>query len=131
MNILKSYRFKKRISLFILCIVMMSSASCSLFKPKKEIIIKKVEISKPALNIDYPEAVKLSDVHFFVVTPENQKAIFDEMKKRNYSLVLFGLTDDDYKSMSINFLKIRNYVSEQHEIIKKYKLYYEKRSEHE
>jgi len=104
-----------------ICLIM---SSCSLFSTKQH-IIKTEAVQKLPLNIQEPAPIELSKVKFYVITPENQTEVFDLMQQRGFSLVLFGLTDDGYKSMSVNLIKIRNYVKEQQQIIKQYKIYYE------
>ena len=47
------------------------------------------------------------------------------MKEQGKDPVLFGLSDDDYETLSKNFAQIRAYMLQQQLIIEKYRDYYE------
>ena len=115
------------LSALILLLFVTGCSSIPGFKPQPmvapEPIIKTVteyktlEIYQPPL----PEAIRLEDVEFFVITEKN----FDEQVKKlekmqSGTYVLFGLTPQDYENMSYNLQELRRYVRQQKEII----LYY-------
>lgn len=60
-----------------------------------------------------------------MITPETSNDVFEKMEDNKYDLVLFGLTDNAYKNISVNLIKIRNYIIEQNSIIRAYQNYYE------
>lgn len=93
--------------------------------------VKPVEVTtvctpKTSLNISDPQPIKSEKVEWFIITPENVDEVFNDLKKKKYDLVLFGLTDDGYENLSTNIIKVRKYLIEQKAIIKAYKDYYEK-----
>ena len=65
-------------------------------------------------------------MEWFVITPDNVDKVWEQLKKKDKDLVLFGLTDDGYERLSINMAEIRNFINTQRVIILKYKDYYEK-----
>ena len=102
--------------------ILLSSAGCEQFK-KLDIFSKPVE--RTPLNLDEPQPLKLETVKWIIVTEDNYKEVFADLKRRNKSVVLFGLTDDDYEVLSVNMAEIRTYIILNRDIIKKYKEYYE------
>lgn len=101
-------------------------ASFSLFgedvKPV-EVVTKKEE--RVRLNLADPSPLKLKEVQWIVVTPENAEEVWAKLQESNTDLVLFGLTDQGYENLAINIANIRNIMNEQRIIILKYKQYYE------
>ena len=92
--------------------------------------VKKIEtvtkyIEKTPLNLDKPAPVEMSKVNWILITEDNYADVFAELKDKNADVVLFGLTDDNYETLSKNFAQIRAYIIKQNEIIKQYKNYYE------
>ena len=67
----------------------------------------------------------MSKVNWILITEDNYADVFAELKDKNADGVLFGLTDDNYETLSKNFAQIRAYIIKQNEIIKQYKNYYE------
>ena len=91
----------------------------------KEIEIKSQAVEKTPLALSDPKPLKPKDIQWFVITPENQEQVFAELKEKRYSVVLYGLTDDDYQDLSMNLAKLRAFIMEQKAIIEAYKDYYE------
>lgn len=71
----------------------------------------------------------MEEVKWIIVTEENYKKVFDELRKNNKDVVVFGLTDDNYEILSMNFAQVRNYIILQGNVLKKYKEYYENGTE--
>ena len=82
-----------------------------------------VPISLPDVDI-----IKLDDVKFYVVTEKNVDAVFEELQKKNYDPVIFGVTDDGYEIMSVNQAKILQLVQQQKALIIAYKEYYQRQT---
>lgn len=82
-------------------------------------------IPKPKIKIENTPPLKMSSVVWVVVTPENQNTVFADINKKKQDLVLFGLTDDGYKNLSLNMSEIRKYIIQQNEILSVYRKYYE------
>ncbi len=88
-----------------------------------EVISK--EIGREPLNIDHPKPITLKPIQWVAITEENYKEVFGQLKAQGYDPVLFGLTDEGYEDMSLNFAEIRNFIILQRKILQKYKDYYE------
>ena len=73
--------------------------------------------------------LKMDEVKWIIVTEQNYKKVFDELRKNNKDVVVFGLTDDNYEVLSMNFAQVRNYIILQGNALKKYKEYYENGTE--
>lgn len=89
------------------------------------VVISTVPVQKTALALKDPDPIKTRKVHWFVITPENAESVFAELRKKKYSLVLFGLTDDGYENLSLNIAEIRAYMTEQKALVEAYREYYE------
>lgn len=75
--------------------------------------------------MDKPEPIKMDELNWIIITSENAEEVFAKLKENNTDPVLFGLTDDEYEDLSMNFAQIRNYIIQQNFILDKYKEYYE------
>jgi hypothetical protein len=82
------------------------------------------EVERQPLNVDV-DTIAMEDIEWFIITEDNYKEIFDELKKNKKDPVLFGVTDDGYETLSVNFANIRNYIIMNRNVIKLYKDYYE------
>jgi hypothetical protein len=102
---------------------------CSLFDQKVK--IETQETQQPRLNLKAPDPVKLNKINWVVISPDNVDEVFSDMKEKKYDVVLFGLSDDDYKNLSMNVIKIRKFIIEQKKILTLYKMYYEPEEEKE
>ena len=51
--------------------------------------------------------------------------VWKKLKDNKKDIVLFGLTDEGYQSLSVNLTKLRNIIEQQRIILFKYKEYYE------
>jgi Leucine-rich repeat (LRR) protein len=91
----------------------------------REIELQTTQIERTKLNLEEQPPLKLKNVSWIVITEENYKEVFELLESRKKNLILFGLTDDDYESLSYNLMAIRNYIILNNEIIKSYKQYYE------
>jgi len=77
------------------------------------------------LNLDAPKALKMEQLDWIIITEENYKQVFDDLNKKNKDVVLFGLTDDGYETLAVNFAQVRKYIILNKNILQKYKDYYE------
>ena len=76
------------------------------------------------LNLDAPTPEKMEEVKFIIITEENYEKVFEELRKNNTDPVLFGLTDDGYETLALNFAKTRKYIILNKNVLEKYKEYY-------
>ena len=101
----------------------LSLMSCSWWA--EPIDVKCTPTKRAPLSLTELQPIKPKHLEWFVITPENYKEIFKKLKERNYSLVLFGLTDDGYENLSMTNAEVRAYIVKQKSIIAAYKKYYE------
>lgn len=69
--------------------------------------------------------LKLDDVNWIIVTEENVQSVWEDLEKKKYSVVIFGLTDKGYEDLSVNMAKLQKLVKQQKAVIAAYKNYYE------
>jgi hypothetical protein len=99
-------------------------SGCSIFS-KKPSTVQTVESERTRLDLPLPDPLTGRNVRWIVITPENADQIWKDLKSKNIDLVLFAITDDGYRELSLTMAELRNYISQQRTIIIKYKDYYE------
>lgn len=80
---------------------------------------------RPRLAVPDPMPLKVRPVEWILITPDNAEQIFSQIREKNADLVLFGLTDDGYESLSVTMAELRNHIAAQRQIIIRYREYYE------
>jgi hypothetical protein len=113
-----------------LCLALLSSGCAVLRNPFAPEPVKTVEVVTKAqerlpLNLPDPAPLDLAGSTWVIITPENAEEVWKKLQEQKSDLVLFGLTDDGYEQLAIDFAKIRNYIQQQREITNKYREYYE------
>ena len=106
-----------------LLVVLLALASCS--NVKELLTIKPVIVEKPALIVPKTRPVKSELVSFIVITKDNMEEKFKELGKSEKDVVVFALTNDSYKALSLSVADLRRYIIQQNAVIKAYKEYYE------
>lgn len=107
---------------FLIAVLGLALTGCSTIKELK-VFSKAVE--RQPLNLTKPEAAKMEDIKWIIITSENAEEVFAKLKEQGKDPVLFGLTGDGYESLAKNFAQIRAYMLKQDAIINEYKQYYE------
>ena len=97
-------------------------SSCS---SVQEIEIFKKEVPRAKLNLPDPDTPRIDDLNWIIITSENADEVFAKLKEQNIDPVLFGLTDDDYETLPVNFAQIRAYMIKQKLTLDQYREYYE------
>lgn len=97
-------------------------SSCS---SVQEIEIFKKEVPRAKLDLPDPETPRIQDLDWIIITSENAEEVFAKLKEQNVDPVLFGLTDDDYETLAVNFAQIRAYMIKQKLTLDQYREYYE------
>jgi hypothetical protein len=92
---------------------------------EKPIIIESIEAERIGLDLPMPEPLSGRTIRWVVITPDNAKEVWEELKSKKIDLVLFAITDDGYKELSLTMSELRNYIVQQRTMILKYKEYYE------
>ena len=106
--------------LLILTTFLLSSCSSV-----KQLEIFKTEVPRAKLDLPDPETPKIEDLNWIIITSENADEVFAKLKEKNIDPVLFGLTDDDYETLAVNFAQIRAYMIRQKLTLDQYREYYE------
>ena len=100
--------------------------SCSTVK---ELQVFSTEVKREPLNLQNPATPEMEELKFIIIHSENAEEVFAKMQEQGKDPVLFGLSDDDYETLSKNFAQIRAYMIQQQLIIDKYREYYEPKDE--
>ena len=79
---------------------------------------------RPPLVIQPVDPIVARKVEWLIVTPENIETIFEQLRSEGKDIVLFAITDDGYKNLSLNIADIQKLVSQQRSIIVAYERYY-------
>ena len=109
-------------------LLLSSCASFNLFKDKvKEVEVQTIEVERQKLNLKVPSPVNLEETKWIVITPSNVEEVWKLLKNDKKDIVLFGLTDDEYQTLSVNLTKLRNIIEQQRIILFKYKEYYDRK----
>ena len=110
--------------LLILTTFLLSSCSSV-----KQLEIFKTEVPRAKLDLSDPEDPKIDDLNWIIITSENADEVFAKLEEKNIDPVLFGLTDDDYETLAVNFAQIRAYMIKQKLTLQQYREYYEPATE--
>ena len=109
-----------------LTLTMFLLSSCS---SVQEIEIFKKEVPRAKLDLPDPESPRIQDLNWIIITSENADEVFAKLSEQNIDPVLFGLTDDDYEILAVNFAQLRAYMIKQKMTLQQYREYYESDTE--
>lgn len=92
-------------------------------------LTKKVDASytpvpKPELVLPAADEVRMRNIEWYIITPDNYEEVFAELEANNEAVVLFGLTSTGYERISLNLSDVRAFLQQQQSIIRAYKQYY-------
>ena len=95
---------------------------------------QKIEVSakpvdKPELVLPDADGIRMKDVEWVLITPENFEEKVAEIEATGRPVVFFALTDEGYENISMNFSSIRAYIQQQQAIIAAYENYYKSANE--
>lgn len=95
---------------------------------------QKIEVSakpvdKPELVLPNADGIRMKDVEWVLITPENFEEKVAEIEATGRPVVFFALTDEGYENISMNFSSIRAYIQQQQAIIAAYENYYKNANE--
>lgn len=109
-------------SVLVLLILFTFLTSC---QSVKRLEIFKTEVEREHLNLENTPAPKLEELNWLIITSDNAEEVMQKLKDQNIDPVLFGLTDEEYEKLAINFAQIRAYIIQQNAILETYRDYYE------
>jgi hypothetical protein len=69
-----------------------------------------------------PRPVKLSDLHFYVVTEDTFAAFKQRFVRQNGDFLLYAISVRDYETLALNMAEIKRFIQQQKQII----IYYER-----
>jgi len=122
-------KLTKNVLLLSILVLTSSCASFSIpFFDKKEVkpvVVEKLEIKREKLDLPLPKPLELDNIEFVVITEKNFDEVLKKFSKENKDFVLFGITVDGYKSLSMSIAELRKFIKTQQFIILEYKKYYE------
>lgn len=100
----------------------LSLSGCSWLTTKVE--ASYTPVPKPNLVLPDADEVRMRDIEWYIITPENAEEVFAELQADGESVVLFGLTSSGYERISLNLSDVRAFLQQQQSIIGAYKKYY-------
>lgn len=111
----------RTVAIFLLAVVFLAGCSTT----PRVLDITTTPIDKPALVLPGVDKLNLKDVEWIVITESNVQEIWQRLSDDKKDIVLFGLTDDGYEQLTVNFADIMAMIQQQQAIIAAYKNYYE------
>lgn len=85
----------------------------------KPVEVRTIEIPRPAPIVPEVDQLRLRDVNWIIITPENVDESF--AKIQTGEIVLFGVTAEGYENLALNISDIRAMIEQQKKIIAIYK----------
>lgn len=86
-------------------------------------------IDKPELVLPPADQLRMREVEWILITPENFNEVVENAKKDGRPIVFFALTDKGYENLGLNFSDIRAFIQQQKAIVAAYDAYYKKSNE--
>ena len=111
-----------KISLVLLCPLLLLSSGCSSWREILPVEIKTVEVERKIPTQTRPRHVKMNDVYFYVVTADTFENFKKRFKKENGDILYYALSVRDYENIALNMADIKRFIDQQQQII----VYYEK-----
>ena len=96
-----------------------------LFDKEKTVKVQTEAVEKTHLDIEEPAPLDAKPIEWIIITRENADEVFSQLEADGRYVVLFGLTSDDYRDLSLTIADLRTILATQKQIIVKYKEYYE------
>jgi hypothetical protein len=104
-------------------IFLVACGSSAEIEPVKPVEVRTLEVEKPAPVVPTVDQLRLREVKWVIITPENAEEKFAEIKRGE--VVLFALTPEGYENIALNLSDIRALIEQQKKIIAIYKSQYE------
>ena len=103
-------------------------SGCSSTAPQR-IEVSAKPIDKPELVLPNADQLRMKEVEWVLITPENFEEKVAEIEATGRPVVFFALTDEGYENISMNFSSIRAFIQQQQAIIAAYENYYKDANE--
>jgi len=108
-------------NLLIASIAILTLSSCSSIP--NIIDINSSPVERPPLVVPDVDEFTTRPIEWTVVTPENQEQVFQDLNNEDIDVVLYAITDEGYKNLSLNMADIIKLVKQQKSIIAAYEKY--------
>lgn len=105
---------------------MISISACS---STKQLEVINAPLDHVALNLPAVDVLTLDEIEWFIVTEENAIEVWAELAKEHFELVIMGVTDEGYESLTVNIAKLKQLILQQRAVISTYKGYYEEQTQ--
>jgi chaperone required for assembly of F1-ATPase len=86
------------------------------------------QVERAPLILPQVDKFAPGDVDWWIISDETAEERFVEMQEAGYDPVIFGLTDEGYKNLSLNVKNIMKLIQQQQAVIDAYEEYYKKES---
>jgi hypothetical protein len=96
--------------------------SSTKIEPVKPVEVRTIEVQKPAPVVPAVDQLRLREVKWVIITPENAEEKFKEIKTGE--VVYFALTTDGYENIALNLSDVRALIDQQKKIIAIYESQY-------
>lgn len=83
------------------------------------------QVDRAPLILPKVDKISPDAVNWYILSDKTAEDRFLEIQEQGYDPVIFGVTDEGYKNLSINQKKIMNLIQQQQAVIDAYKKYYE------
>jgi len=105
----------------------MGLSSCSTAEDIVETItVSSKPVEKPELIVPQVDQLQLRSIEWKIITEDNYRDVFGDLKKRGIEPVLFGLTATGYENLALNNSDMRQLIQQYQEILAIYEDYYTK-----
>lgn len=106
-------------------LVLVLLSGCAAPMPQR-IEVSAKPVAKPELVLPPADQLRMREVEWILITPENFEEKVEEIRKSGRPVVFFALTDRGYENISLNFSDVRAFIQQQRAIIAAYENYYKK-----
>jgi hypothetical protein len=76
--------------------------------------VRTIQVSRPAPIVPGIDQLRLRDVGWIIITPENAETVFASLSG---DVVLFAITSDGYEDLSLNLSDVRALIQQQQRVI--------------
>ena len=107
------------VTLFTWCLVAVLLTGCAAMKP----LFGDTYVEGQKLYAPDPHPVQMNDIEWIIISHKNIDQYLPDIESGD--LVIIGMDVEDYKDMSINTLRLLNYIKSQRSVLAAYREFYE------
>jgi len=83
------------------------------------------QVKRAPLVLPKVDKISPDSVNWYIISDKTAEERFLEIQEQGYDPVIFGVTDEGYKNLSINQKKIMTLIQQQQAVIDAYEAYYQ------